>query len=121
MLRNKKEFDKWLERGKWITKKCDEINRELERYKAKVQAFEEIGTIEEFKALKDKNEPKELAEEYKNDFCEWEIVSDRDIHREYKPMCSEDGFIEMTGYFDYEFCPYCGKKIKVAPYQPKGE
>lgn len=63
----------------------------------------------------------ELAEEHNNDACEWEIVSDRDIHREYKPMCSEDGFIEITGYFDYKFCPYCGKKIKIAPYQPKGE
>ena len=68
--------------------------------KQKLGEYEAIGTIEEFKALKEKNEPKELAEEYKNDFCEWEIVSDRDIHREYKPMCSEDGFIEMTGYFD---------------------
>ena len=56
---------------------------------------------------------KDLASEHNNDFCEWEIVSDKDIHREYKPMCSEDGFVEITGYFDYEICPYCGKKIKV--------
>jgi len=55
----------------------------------------------------------ELQIEHNNEFCEWEIVSDKDIHREYKPMCSEDGFVEITGYFDYEFCPYCGKKIKV--------
>lgn len=60
-----------------------------------------------------KEQANRLAEEYNNDFCEWEIVSDRDIHRECKPMCSEDRFIEITGYFDYEYCPYCGKKIKV--------
>lgn len=52
-----------------------------------LQAFEEaeqyrvIGTVEEFKDLKEKSEPKkpilsteivnQLAEEYNNDFCEW--------------------------------------------------
>ena len=46
LLSDKEEFCKWLERGKWIAKRCVEINRELEQYKT-------IGTIEEFKALKD--------------------------------------------------------------------
>ena len=27
----------------------------------------------------------------------------------------------ITSVRKFEFCPYCGKKIKVAPYQPKGE
>ena len=68
-----------------------------------------------------KNTAKELAEEYNNDFCEWKKVFDDDVDSQYKPLCSEDGFIDITGYFDYEFCPYCGKKIKIAPYQPEGE
>ena len=54
-----------------------------------------------------------LAEEYNNEVCEWKITFNKDIHREYKPLCSEDGFIDITGYFDYKYCPYCGKKIKV--------
>ena len=48
-LSDKEEFRKWLERNQWIAKKCDEINRKLE-------SFEAIGTIEEFKALKEKEE-----------------------------------------------------------------
>ena len=48
-LSDKEEFRKWLERNQWIAKKCDEINRKLE-------SFEAIGTVEEFKALKEKNE-----------------------------------------------------------------
>lgn len=55
----------------------------------------------------------QLAEEYNNGCCEWEKVFDDDIDSEYKPSCSEDGYIEITGYFDYEYCPCCGKKIKV--------
>ena len=54
-LRDKEEFGKWLERGKWIAKRCDEINRELEQYRA-------IGTIEEVRMLKDY---KELYDVYK--------------------------------------------------------
>ena len=46
-LSDKEEFGKWLERGKWIAKRCDEIARELEQYRA-------IGTVEEFKVLKEK-------------------------------------------------------------------
>ena len=60
LLSDKEEFGKWLKRGKWIAKKCDEINRKLE-------SFEAIGTIEEFKALKEKNEPykpKEYEDRY---------------------------------------------------------
>ena len=49
LLSNKEEFGKWLERGRWIAKKCDEINRELKQYRA-------IGAIGEFKDLKEKNE-----------------------------------------------------------------
>lgn len=59
-----------------------------------------------------------LAEEYNNDFCEWKkVVIDsteliREPHRMYLFKESDD---------KWEYCPYCGKKIKIAPYQPKGE
>lgn len=59
-----------------------------------------------------------LAEEYDNDFCEWKkVVIDsteliREPHRMYLFKESDD---------KWEYCPYCGKKIKVVPYQPKGE
>lgn len=87
LLSNKEEFGKWLERGRWIAKKCDEINRELEQYRAigtveelksmkengaftgvelaqlaamqmRLKEYSAIGTIEEFKALKEKNTAK---------------------------------------------------------------
>lgn len=89
LLSNKEEFGKWLERGRWIAKKCDEINRELEQYRAigtveqlewckdashwkelfkeKLEQYEAIGTLEEFKALKEKNtpyKPKEYEDRY---------------------------------------------------------
>lgn len=60
----------------------------------------------------------QLAEEYNNDFCEWKkVVIDsteliREPHRMYLFKESDD---------KWEYCPYCGKKIKIAPYQPKGE
>lgn len=47
------------------------------------------------------------------DCCEWKKVYD-DVDNEYKPLCSDDGFIEITGYFDYTYCPYCGKRIKIS-------
>ena len=56
----------------------------------------------------------ELAEEYNNDFCEW------------KPHHRFEGFVRAGcrptslklehATVEFEFCPYCGKKIKVAPY-----
>ena len=57
----------------------------------------------------------DLVEEHNNNYCEWEEVYDDGIgiDSQYKPLCSEDGFIDITGYFDYKYCPYCGKKIKV--------
>ena len=55
----------------------------------------------------------EVEKECNEDVCEWKKVFDDDIDSEYKPLCTYDGFIEITGYFDYAYCPYCGKKIKV--------
>ena len=65
---------------------------------------------------------RELAEEYENDFCEWE---DTESLREkgiffssdglYKPSCNddEDDFRDWDWIRHFRYCPYCGKKIKV--------
>lgn len=58
------------------------LNVELESYK-------EIGTIEAFKALKEKNEPKEMD-------------------RFYCPICRH--YFEDTDAYNY--CPACGQKMK---------
>ncbi|MBO5853129.1 MAG: hypothetical protein J6Q61_00155 [Bacteroidales bacterium] len=58
----------------------------------------------------------QLAEEYNNDFCEWEIYGNR------KHAVTGHGQVKYTYEVeDWLVCPYCGKKIKIAPYQPKGE
>lgn len=79
LLSDKEEFSKWLERGKWITKRCDEINRELESYRA-------IGTVEEFKALKEKNESK-------------------------KPICKSMQYSEEVGMNEEWYCPNCNSYV----------
>ena len=59
----------------------------------------------------------EIEENHDNDFCEWQEISAGGItavkepHR--KKLFNHD--------HEQQFCPYCGKKIKIAPYHPKGE
>ena len=57
----------------------------------------------------------ELAEEYNKDCCEWKQYDENDI---YYTGCEQiHMFIDGSPTDNkYEFCPYCGKKIKVAPY-----
>lgn len=60
----------------------------------------------------------QLAEEYNNDFCKWNYD---EFEEKWQTDCGvlftlHDSDREITNY-----CPYCGKKIKIAPYQPKGE
>ncbi len=52
VLSDQTEFGKWLDRIIWTTKKCDEIYRELEKYR-------ELGTVEE---IKDKLEQLQIDE-----------------------------------------------------------
>lgn len=56
-----------------------------------------------------------LAEEYNNDFCEWKQYDENDI---YYTRCEQIHMFIDGGPTDnkYEYCPYCGKRIKVAPY-----
>ena len=68
----------------------------------------------------------QLAEEYNNDFCEWEKGSSGYVgYPAYYSKCctTNSNGLEMQTHIisDWKFCPYCGKKIKVVPYQPKGE
>jgi hypothetical protein len=56
-----------------------------------------------------------LSEEYKGGCCEWKQYDENDI---YYTGCEQiHMFIDGSPTDNkYEFCPYCGKKIKVAPY-----
>lgn len=60
----------------------------MKEYKSKLQDFEVIGTVEEFKALKEKNEPK-MMDGY------------------YCPICRH--YFEAGELF--LFCPCCGQKL----------
>lgn len=58
-------------------------------------------------------------QEQVNDFCEWKFTkSVADGGYFYSSGCNHKRFSDLHSF---EFCPYCGKKIKVAPYQTKGE
>lgn len=59
----------------------------------------------------------EIEEKHCNDFCEWEEKSVSGIELVREPHRMKLFHIEE----ERMFCPYCGKKIKVTPYQPKGE
>ena len=66
-------------------------------YKAKVQEFEAIGTIEEFNALKEKNEPKEIHRLPMDDTCIY--------YENHCPNC--DSLLVVR----YKCCPKCGQKL----------
>ena len=65
--------------------------------------YQQIGTIDEFKALKEKNEPKEP--DYQGDGC-WggHVVIDTWI-------CPSCGKHYEVDYDDYDYCPNCGQHI----------
>lgn len=96
LLSDKEEFGKWLERGKWIAKRCDELNRELEQYSA-------IGTIEEFKDLKEKSVAKKIIAKKKTKSY---LGTDY-----YCPTCNKR---QLTAYMlskGDDYCKDCGQKI----------
>ena len=65
--------------------------------------YQQIGTIEELKALKEKSEPKEP--DYQGDGC-WggHVVIDTWI-------CPSCGKHYEVDYDDYDYCPNCGQHI----------
>lgn len=98
LLSDKEEFGKWLERGKWIAKRCDEINR-------KVEQFETIGTIEEFKALKEKNTPKKVIVK-KSEIIELDVCDEKgNVHL--CPDCND--YIVCA---DMKHCWNCGQALE---------
>ena len=48
-----------------------------------------------------------LSEEYDNDFCEWKTNS----WGLFPIKTSCENSLDVN--YNYEFCPYCGKKIKI--------
>ena len=81
------------------TKSADTIEKLFEE----IQQYRAMGTIEEFKALKEKNEPKEP--DYEGDGC-WggRVVIDTWIC----PNCEKHYEVD---YDDYDYCPNCGQHI----------
>lgn len=124
LLSNKEEFGKWLERGRWIAKKCDEINRELEQYRAigtveelkkieesfnvisdkvwnyilageeLLERYEAIGTIDKFKDLKEKNTKKRFN------------IFESHGMRQFVCGCCDRPILTTDNY-----CSFCGQKL----------
>lgn len=100
--------------AKWLTKCGVNITEKWETATAQAYALNEAY----MRGMQDERDRfAELQEEYNNDFCEWKISEYGDY---WKPNCCDDVYY-LLGVRKFEFCPYCGKKIKIAPYQPKGE
>lgn len=68
-----------------------------------IRQYRAIGSVEEFKALKEKNEPKKPIDKSKNP-KNWHIMA--------CPRC-EQIFWNSGQFFHYEpnFCNYCGQKL----------
>ena len=85
------------------------------------KAFEKI--IEKVKAYYDAVNPyvgntvtkivNQVAEEYKQEVCEWRLCDEE--ANVYDTTCRNTHILLEGSPMDnnYEFCPYCGKKIKV--------
>ena len=73
-----------------------------------------IGRLDELGWLEDtplEEIVNELAEEFANDCCKWKFTkSIVDGGYFYNSGCNHKRFSDLHGF---EFCPYCGKKIKV--------
>jgi|GEM_PF-4946345 len=81
LFSDKEEFSKWFERGKWHVLKCDELGREVEAYRA-------IGTVSEFRELKEKATAKKPAYQGEHEKC---------------PTCGS--------FCIGEYCIKCGQRI----------
>lgn len=68
-----------------------------------IQQYRAIGTVEEFKALKEKNKPK--IPNYEGDgYYKGQIILDTWIC----PNCEKSYEVD---YEDYDYCPNCGQRI----------
>lgn len=81
---------------KQATKEAIKALEEIQQYRA-------IGTVEEFKALKEKNDPK--IPNYEGDgYYKGQIVLDTWIC----PNCEKEYEVD---YEEYDYCPNCGQRI----------
>ena len=86
------EMDSWFMREYWE-------HRQVAEYLKEIQQYREIGTVEEFKTLKEKAEPKK-------------IVFSREFLWAGKrcPSCNAVALYEMVEK-RYKYCPNCGQKL----------
>ena len=121
-----KEFiDKLIEK---LEEELIPLNQEITKYFYELKDTDNpkyIYSVGRSNALTDfKYTINQLAEEYKvsemptgsEDYCEWVLI-DYEANV-YDTTCRNPHILLEGSPTDnsYEFCPYCGKKIKVAPY-----
>lgn len=95
-----------VEKIKDVKEQNKALNKYLTEYKTKVHKFETIGTFEEFKALKEKNEPKQP------------IVRQADEKIDILDFCTQKGDVclcpSCNDYIicaDIKHCWNCGQKL----------
>lgn len=84
----------------------------MKEYKSKVQDFEAIGTIEEFKALKDINR---IADNLsKMERIEYKVLKERNepklMYYEYGVICQTCG--KDVSDWEINYCPVCGQRVR---------
>ena len=95
------EAQKWLERFEWddseeTSEALATICEALQEY----SRFKAIGTVEEFKTLKEKNVAKKIIQTVENGKMK-RIFS-----------CCDTDCTQMTSWMIPKFCPHCGSKIE---------
>lgn len=93
LFSDKEEFSKWFERGKWHVLKCDELGREVEAYRA-------IGTVSEFRELKEKETAKKPI------YSDFDENEDEEIIP-YKAVCPACGYEFEFGTWNDEQNHHC--------------
>ena len=95
----------------FIEKLVSRLEEEIDIIKDEVYRDYEERIIEECAIENVIDIVNELAEEYNNDFCEWKFTkSVVNGGYFYSSGCNHKRFSDLH---NFEFCPYCGKKIKV--------
>ena len=89
----------------WDNLTIDELFKEIEKEHKEVQAYRAIGTVEDFKALKEKNEPKKVDEEYCCPICHTNLIGN-------EKRCGMKQRAIYTGFSQHDSdayykCPVC--------------
>ena len=91
----------------WDNLAIDELFKQIEEEHREIQQYRAIGTVEDFKVLKEKSEPKQQGN-----------INDYDSHL----RLSKAGFLccsatnkdiryPLISLRDLEYCPRCGQKL----------